>query len=111
VIVRTWRAQIVSGKIGEYERFARTVSLPMFQALEGCEAVFFGREGLEVLVITIWGDPAAVEALAETPAYTETARRIEDDGLVRRGSSVEVFELHGRWAAARRGERPRPRMS
>jgi heme-degrading monooxygenase HmoA len=95
MIVRTWRTQIDEARASEYERFASEVSLPMFRAHHGFRGLLFGRDSSDCVVITLWEDHAAVDALEASPRYRDTVARISETGFLAGRSLTERFELHG----------------
>jgi heme-degrading monooxygenase HmoA len=95
MLVRIWRTHIEEARAPEYEAFAQQRSLPMFQTQQGFAGVLFAREGASCAVISFWRDAAAVDALASSASYRETATALADTGMLVGEASVEVFELRG----------------
>ena len=95
MLVRIWRTHIDEARAPEYEAFARQRSLPMFRAQQGFAGVLFARDDASCAVISFWRDAAAVDALAQSASYDETATALAATGMVVGAASVEVFELHG----------------
>lgn len=93
-IMRIWQTQVRADRIGDYERFARERSLPMFRRQGGFEGVVMGREGTDCRVITFWRDEAAVEALSRSESYCNTVTAIEAAGFLAGGQSVRCFAVH-----------------
>jgi heme-degrading monooxygenase HmoA len=95
MIMRIWRTQVDEAQAEQYERFAAEESLPMFRAHQGFEGHLFGRRGGDCVVITIWKDDAAADALEASPRYRDTVARINAAGFLADRSEVERFQLHG----------------
>jgi heme-degrading monooxygenase HmoA len=95
MIMRIWRTQVDEARAAEYERFAAQQSLPMFRAHQGFEGHLFGRRGGDCVVVTIWEDDAAADALEASPRYRETVARINAAGFLTGPSQVDRFRLHG----------------
>jgi heme-degrading monooxygenase HmoA len=95
VVVRIWRTEIDVRRADEYREFAHSRSLPMFRAQPGFAGVLFAGQGSERVVITLWRDVAAAEALVRSEAYNATVAEIQATGFLRGDSSVEVLELEG----------------
>jgi heme-degrading monooxygenase HmoA len=95
MIMRIWRTQVDEARAAEYERFAAQQSLPMFRAHQGFEGHLFGRRGGDCVVVTIWTDDAAADALEASPRYRETVARINAAGFLTGPSQVDRFRLHG----------------
>jgi heme-degrading monooxygenase HmoA len=95
VIIRLWRTQVDATRAAEYERFAAEESLPMFRAHQGFSGLLFGRRGNDCVVITLWEDDAAADALEVSPRYRDTVARISATGFLVGKSQVERFTLHG----------------
>lgn len=96
VIMRIWRTQVDVTRATEYERFATEQSLPMFRAQRGFSGVLFGRHGADCIVITLWEDDAAADALEDSPYYRDTVARINATGFLGGPSQIERFTLHGK---------------
>jgi heme-degrading monooxygenase HmoA len=95
MIMRIWRTQVDEARAAEYERFAAQQSLPMFRAHQGFEGHLFGRRGGDCVVVTIWKDDAAADALEASPRYRDTVARINAAGFLTGPSQVDRFQLHG----------------
>ncbi len=95
MIARIWRTQVESARLAEYEKFAQEQSLPMFQQQRGFLGVFFLREHQDCLVLSLWTDRAAVEALATSATYQGTVHRLYDTGLLLGQQQVELFDVSG----------------
>jgi heme-degrading monooxygenase HmoA len=108
VIMRIWRTQVDEAHAEQYERFAAEESLPMFRAHQGFEGHLFGRRGGDCVVITIWMDDAAADALEASPHYRDTVARINAAGFLVGRSEVERFQLHGDVSAPGAASRPSP---
>jgi heme-degrading monooxygenase HmoA len=86
---------VVEARALEYERFAAEESLPMFRQQDGFRGVFFGRQGPDCAVITLWRDLASADALEESTTYRDIVGRIGAAGFLVGRSKVERFEIHG----------------
>jgi heme-degrading monooxygenase HmoA len=95
MIMRIWRTQVDVTRATEYERFATEQSLPMFRANRGFSGLLFGRHGADCIVITLWEDEAAADALEDSPRYRDTVARISTTGFLAGPSRIERFTLHG----------------
>jgi heme-degrading monooxygenase HmoA len=96
MIMRIWRTQVDITRATEYERFAAEQSLPMFRAHRGFNGLLFGRHGADCIVITLWEDDVAADALEDSPRYRETVARIGTTGFLIGQSQIERFTLHGK---------------
>jgi heme-degrading monooxygenase HmoA len=95
MVVRIWRTEIDTTRAEEYREFARSRSLPMFRAQPGFAGVLFAGQGSERVVITLWRDLAAAEALERSETYNATVAEIQATGFLLGDSSVEVLEVEG----------------
>jgi heme-degrading monooxygenase HmoA len=93
MIVRIWRTELEPGAAADYDAFARTRSLPMFERHAGFAAVLFAREGSTAAVITLWQERCDIVNLERSPLYLDTVRALEATGLLRGSSRVETIEL------------------
>lgn len=96
MIMRIWRTQVDVTRATEYERFAAKQSLPMFRAHQGFSGLLFGRHGADCIVITLWEDDAAANALEDSPRYRDTVARISATGFLIGQSQIERFALHAK---------------
>src|SRR6478752_5224911 len=94
MLARLWTTGLRADRIGEYETFAREVSLPMFRAQEGFRGCLMTRRENMGQVLTIWRDAAAVAALAQSPSYRATVNRIVASGVLDGEQCTEVTEIH-----------------
>jgi heme-degrading monooxygenase HmoA len=97
LIVRIWRTRLDESRAPEYEDFAQTVSLPMFRRHDGFGGVLFARSGGERVVITLWQDRAAAEALGESADYRATVEALEATGLLRPPQQIELLDVDESW--------------
>lgn len=95
MIVRIWSTGVDSARVGDYERFALEVSLPMFRAHSGFLGVLFARNGSRCKVITLWETPDSVAGLEGSDLYHSTVDQIVAAGFLRGDQSVEVYQTHG----------------
>lgn len=100
MIVRIWRVSVDHARAGEYLKFARTQSLPMFRAQPGFKGVVFAGRESERAVITFWRDISAVEALGDSESYQATVSEIENRGFLQGDASVELLEVEGAFVAS-----------
>jgi heme-degrading monooxygenase HmoA len=91
---RIWRTQVVPGRFEEYERFAREISLPMFQSQTGYRGVMMAGDGAERIVITLWENDDAVAALETSSTYRDTVSKIIATGFLTGDQPVEVYSTH-----------------
>jgi heme-degrading monooxygenase HmoA len=94
MIARLWRTGLQPGRGEAYEHFARDVSLPMFREQNGFLGCLMSRTTESGLVLTLWRDHAAIEALDHSPSYCATVAQILEAGVLIEPQSVEVAELH-----------------
>jgi hypothetical protein len=83
VVLRIWKANIDPARAGEYERFARERSLPMFRSHRGFRGCALQRTGADCTVVTLWAEPGDVAALEASSHYRETVAAIMDAGFIR----------------------------
>ena len=95
MIARLWRTQVDVTRLAEYEQFAQEKSLPMFHQQQGFLGVVFFREHQHCLVLSLWRDRPAVEALAASATYQATVRQLQATRLLLGHQSVELFEVSG----------------
>jgi heme-degrading monooxygenase HmoA len=93
MIMRVWRTQVDVTRAAEYERFAAEESLPMFSAHQGFNGLLFGRQGADCVVVTLWVDDAAADALEDSPRYRDAVARIGAAGFLAGQSTVERFTV------------------
>jgi heme-degrading monooxygenase HmoA len=93
-VARVWMTEIDIARADEYDEFARTTSVPMFQRQAGFVAALFYGAGRRRVVLTLWRDRAAVDALRASETYRETVREIEAAGFLEGSQTTEIFELH-----------------
>ncbi|WP_036358131.1 hypothetical protein [Microvirga sp. BSC39] len=91
---RIWRTQVVPDRFGDYERFARETSLPMFRSQTGYRGVMMAGDGADRVVITLWENDDAIAALDASPTYRETVSKIIATGFLTGDQSVEVYDTH-----------------
>lgn len=95
MIARTWRTRVDPDRLGEYNAFARDISLPMFKQQTGFVGVLFLDVGEEQMVLSLWTDRRAVAALAESKTYRDTVDKIVAAGFLVGESTVDVFDISG----------------
>ncbi|MEV7676657.1 antibiotic biosynthesis monooxygenase [Streptomyces sp. NPDC088752] len=93
MIVRVWRATVLSTKEAEYDDFARQVSQPMFERQEGFRGVLFARDGERCIVVTLWSDLRDLDSLAASQAYRDAVERITP--LLGPDTTTEVYKGRG----------------
>jgi hypothetical protein len=92
MLLRIWRVKVKPERILELEKFARTVSLPMFKRQDGCLGVLFTWEGSYCATITFWKDRASIDKLSSSRDYLATVEKIEQSGMLIGEHSVQVFQ-------------------
>jgi hypothetical protein len=97
LVVRIWRTRLDESRSPEYEDFAHSVSLPMFQRQKGFLGVLFAGTGAERTVITLWSDRAAAATLNTSADYQATVQAIEATGFLQQPQQVELLDVHGSW--------------
>jgi heme-degrading monooxygenase HmoA len=96
MVARIWRTGVKPERFGEYERFARERSLPMFLEQRGFIGVLFMREEEDLAaVLTLWEDEKAIEELEASSLYRQTVEDILGSGFLAMEQSVEIFDVHG----------------
>jgi heme-degrading monooxygenase HmoA len=93
LVARIWRTGLDRSRADEYDDFARTRSLPMFERHDGFRGVLFATAGDERVVITLWRDRAAAAALEHSRDYRATVRAIEATGFLRPPQRVELLDV------------------
>jgi heme-degrading monooxygenase HmoA len=91
---RIWRTQVVQDRFEEYERFARDISLPMFQSQAGYRGVMMAGDGPDRIVITLWENDDSLAALDASSTYRDTVSKIIATGFLMGDQSVEVYDTH-----------------
>lgn len=94
MLARIWTATVDEPRADEYEAFARSVSLPMFQRKRGFRGALMARQESKCLVITLWTDESAVAALDASPDYKAVVARILAAGFLGPVQSTSVYTLH-----------------
>lgn len=94
MLARTWRCRIVPERAAEYERFARDVSLPMFEGQPGFRGVLMARDSATCTVTTLWDDARAVERLEASPDYCGTVEAIRASRVVAEELGTRLAEVH-----------------
>lgn len=93
MILRIWSTGIDEARADEYEDFAAQRSRPMFEAQPGFRGMVLARAEDRRLVLTMWQDRSAADALAASPAYLDTVAAIGSAGFLRPPQAVELFEV------------------
>jgi heme-degrading monooxygenase HmoA len=91
--LRIWRARLDLARLDEYEQWIEERSKPMFEAQRGFRGVVYARRDEEVVVLTLWEDKAAVEALTISPSYQQAVRDIEATGFLIGASRLDVYRI------------------
>jgi hypothetical protein len=94
MLQRIWRCTIDPDRAGDYEEFARTVSLPMFRAQPGFRGCLMTRAGAECEVLTLWDGPHAIEALNASLSYQAAVAKILATGFILREQGTTVTQVH-----------------
>ena len=95
LVARLWHTRIDPARGDDYDAFARDHSRPMFDHLDGCLAALFLGSGAERTVLTLWANPAALDALSESVLYADTVARFRTTGILREPQHVELVSLTG----------------
>jgi len=95
LIILTWQTTIDPDRVEDFEAFANTHSLPMFQKQSGCLGVLFSREGANTTTLSFWEDQASIDQLELSTSYQETVRRIQDTGFLRGEQIVRTYPIFG----------------
>jgi quinol monooxygenase YgiN len=95
LIIRSWRTAIDFERVEEFEAFARSYSLPMFQQQQGCIGVLFALTGADSTTFSFWEDREAIDRLTSSPSYQETVNRIQETGFLRGEPEVRIFPVFG----------------
>ncbi len=94
MIVRLWKTGLKQGRGEVYEEFARDISLPMFRQQKGFLGCIMSRKDDQGLVLTLWRDQDAVDALAHSSTYKATVERMLGADLLTGEQSTEVTDIH-----------------
>ena len=94
MLQRTWRCTIDPDRAGDYEDFAREVSLPMFRIQPGFRGCLMARRGAECEVLTLWDGPEAIEALNGSDSYHATVAKILATGFIRQEQGTTITQVH-----------------
>jgi SAM-dependent methyltransferase/heme-degrading monooxygenase HmoA len=94
MIGRLWMTGLKAGRGGAYEAFAREISLPMFCTQGGFLGCVMGRDEETGLVITLWEDENAVNALDSSPSYNETVAKILAADVLTAEQATRVGKVH-----------------
>lgn len=92
--MRIWSTRIDESRVEEYEEFAHSTSLPMFEAQPGFRGLLFGRNGSECAVITLWHDDDAADAMESSASYQQAVAAINAAGFLVGNTHVERFLVH-----------------
>lgn len=68
-------------------------SSSMFRLQPGFSGVFFASSDERRVVITLWRDRSAAEALADSVSYRTTVAELEATGLLRGTPTLELYEI------------------
>lgn len=93
-VARIWKAAIDPTRGEEYESFARTVSVPMFQQQPGFTGVAMLRNGSECVVISFWRSLGDAEALKHSESYRACVTALLQLGLLRGEQVTSLMDLH-----------------
>ena len=93
-IARIWKSAVLPGRVEDYERFTRDVSLPMFSKQQGFQGVLMLRSDDECFVITLWSDMHDVDALWRSESYQAVLQRLLNSGFVAGEASVKLYTAH-----------------
>jgi heme-degrading monooxygenase HmoA len=93
LVARIWRTGLDGSRADDYDEFAHTRSLPMFERHDGFRGVLFAAAGDERVVITLWQDREAASALEHSSDYQATVRAIQEAGFLRPPQHVELLDV------------------
>lgn len=94
MLQRVWRCTIDPNRAGEYEDFARRISMPMFRKQPGYRGCIMARRGQHCEVLTLWEDEAAIEALGMSDSYQATVAKIRTAGFLVEELGTTIMETH-----------------
>lgn len=94
MLARLWTTGLRPEHVDDYDTFARGVSLPMFREQDGFLGCVMMRSGHEGLVLTLWRDRSAIDALEASPSYRGTVERILGADLLAGSQHTEIYQLH-----------------
>lgn len=97
MIARTWFTRVYPDRVKEYERFAKDISLSMFQSQTGCCGVVMTRNGDHCRVETFWSSIEAIHKFEESAIYRSTLGRILETGFLFGEQQIQVEEAHLVW--------------
>ena len=89
-----WRGTIDPNRAGDYEDFAREVSVPMFRAQPGFRGCLIARRGAECEVLTLGDGPEAIGALNGSNSCRATVAKILATGFIRQEQGTTVAQGH-----------------
>lgn len=95
MIIRLWTTRIVASCATQYDAFADSRSLSMFETLEGCLGVIFLRSDERGFVFSFWKDANSIEALKDSEVYQNTVNDIVAQGFLEEPQTTELLNLTG----------------
>lgn len=95
MILHIWRAALDPVHREGYRRFEREICLPMLRKQVGFLGVLFSNEKDRAVLLTLWEDRGAVDALESSPSYQRTELELAERKLLKGSPSVEVLEVVG----------------
>jgi heme-degrading monooxygenase HmoA len=81
-------------RAGEYEIFARTVSLPMFRSQQGYVGVIMARQEKTCVVMSFWESNDDINRLDMSATYKDTVGQILSMGFLHGEQTTEIFDVH-----------------
>lgn len=93
LVARIWRTGLDGSRAAEYDKFALTRSLPMFERHDGFRGVLFATSGEARVVITFWRDHDAAAALERSSDYLAMVEAIEAAGFLRPPQCLELLDI------------------
>ena len=93
MIARIWSTGIAEGRLADYQRFAQSISLPMFRKQSGIVGVQLLTQPSRSLVITLWNRTDDISRMEQNQVYLATVAAIQSQGFLTGEQKVEVFEF------------------
>src|SRR5438270_7153684 len=94
MLQRVWRCTVDPDRAGEYEEFARRISMPMFREQRGYRGCIMARRDQYCEVLTLWDDQEAIEALAISDSYNATVAKIRSAGFIVEELGTMIMATH-----------------
>lgn len=96
MILRIWTTRVDPAREDEYLAYARSHSRAMFLAQDGCLGILLlRRDDGRHAACSIWRDATAVDALARSVTYQQTAAGLAATRALIGEPEIELFALTG----------------